>query len=63
MTKKTYMYELKTGERPEMIVQWCRQNFGPRGIGWDFSYSFGRRTVQVEIRDERFIVMWELCQA
>jgi hypothetical protein len=45
-------------EDPSVIVKWCRKNFGERGNGWDFYLNQGR--VIIEIRDDKFKVMYEL---
>ena len=43
---------------PSVIVKWCRRNFGERGNGWDFYLNRGR--VIIEIRDDKYKVMYEM---
>ena len=45
-------------EDPSVIVKWCGRNFGQRGSGWDFYLNQGR--VIIEIRDDKYKVMYEM---
>lgn len=60
MSKRQYPYDWrKRGDRsPIIIVRWCRQAFGERGVGWDFFSS--RDKVVIEIWDDRLDVMWTM---
>lgn len=39
-------------------IRWCRENFGPRGQGWDFSGGF--KGCDIIIWRDDFLVTWIL---
>ena len=57
--KTQYTYDcVYRKQDPSIIVKWCRRNFGERGNGWDFYLNRGR--VIIEIRNEKYKVMYEM---
>lgn len=53
----TYNYRQRR-ENPVDIIVWCRNNFGDRGAGWDFSVTNSSGEIRIEIWNDRLDVMW-----